>query len=87
MQGFFYMVTSLIKDNLVYSNRQKYVFLNSSSIKRARRLQEAFTRSVLRGGGGEGEGRAREGGSRHEFTNNNFAFHDSQNQYLRFYDS
>ena len=27
------------------------------------------------------------GGSRHEFTRNNFAFHDSQNQYLHFHDS
>ena len=47
---------------------------------KARRLQEAFTRS---GGGGLKEG----GGSRHDFTNNNFAFHDSQNQYLPFHDS
>ena len=27
------------------------------------------------------------GGSRRELMNNNFAFHDSQNQYLRFHDS
>jgi len=32
----------------------------------------------LRGGGGKG-------GSHHEFTNNNFVFHKSQNKYLRFH--
>ena len=25
------------------------------------------------------------GGSHHEFTNNNFAFHESRNKYLRFH--
>ena len=35
------------KENLVYNNQQKEVFLNSSSTMRAWRLQEAFTRSIL----------------------------------------
>ena len=37
----------------------------------------------VRGGGGGG---GQEGESRHEFTNNNFAFHDLRNQFLPFYD-
>ena len=47
-KDWFYMVTMQpLKDNSVYNNQQKWVFLNSSSIMRARRLQEAFTRSIL----------------------------------------
>ena len=36
----------------------------------------------VRGGGGGGQ----EGESRHEFTNNNFAFHDLRNQFLPSHD-
>ena len=37
-----------VKNNSVYNNQyEKSVFLNSSSIMRARRLREAFTRSIL----------------------------------------
>ena len=36
-----------VKDNSVYNNQQTKVFLNSSSIMRARRLQQAFTEIIL----------------------------------------
>ena len=49
MQGLILYGHQPVKDNSVYNNQQKQVFLNSSSIMRARRLQEVYCRFEIRG--------------------------------------
>ena len=48
MQGLILYGNQPVEDNSVYNNQQKQEFLNSSSIMRARRLQEAYCRFEIR---------------------------------------
>ena len=48
MQGLILYGHQPVKDNPVYNDQEKQVFLNSSSIMRARRLQETVLPRMLR---------------------------------------